>query len=320
MRFADQFRHGFNSYIERRAFRIIPPYWVALAVSCLVVVVWTGSHTGKVVDSKVILSHAFLLQNVIDSPAPNGAFWSIAVEWQIYFVFPLLLYLWRRFGGLMMVCWVVFAVIACFLVGTFHEILARSLGLEPGSLRPLSKLLYLRPQFLALFAFGVTAAHILIVKGWISRVHWLSVGITLLVAMVAVLSLSPIALLESNFFWIDMLAGVVAATLFAGLAQRPFSTVSCILGGNFLRWLGQSSYSLYLIHVPVLELTYFLFVKPQVLASDTSFFLLTVLVVPLAIFVSRLFWRAFERPFLERRSLGEWRVALRRSGSVNSRG
>ena len=41
--------------------------------------------------SKAVGVHGLLVQDVVGSETPNGALWSIAVEWQIYFVFPLIL-------------------------------------------------------------------------------------------------------------------------------------------------------------------------------------------------------------------------------------
>jgi peptidoglycan/LPS O-acetylase OafA/YrhL len=298
MRSGDVLTRGFGNYIRRRAFRILPPYWAALALSCAVVVLFTGAHTGQRVDAKAVLVHSVLLQDVVNSAKPNGAFWSIAVEWQIYFLFPVLLLIWRKAGGAAMVAVTTFAVVASYLAGS-----------EVG---PLSKVLDLTPQFLALFAFGVAAAHILLVRGRLSRVPWARVGLGLVAATVVVLVWWGPALVEARYFWVDMLAGAAAAALFAGWAQHPTGRSAQFFGSRVPRWLGQSSYSLYLVHLPILGLVYYGLVVHLTDANSTSFLLLLLLGVPAAVVGSRLFWWWFERPFVRHRTIRELRGAWRR--------
>ena len=48
--------------------------------------------------SEDVIVHLLLVQDGRGNTPPNGALWSIAIEWQLYFVFPIFL-LARRLGG-----------------------------------------------------------------------------------------------------------------------------------------------------------------------------------------------------------------------------
>jgi peptidoglycan/LPS O-acetylase OafA/YrhL len=297
MRTGNTLSRGFKTYIRRRAFRIIPPYWVALVISCAVIALFTGSHTGQTVDAKALLVHTLLIQDVIDSAKPNGAFWSIAIEWQVYFLFPVLLLIWRKAGGAAMVGATTLVVVLTYLLGS-----------EVGAA---SKLLNLTPQFLALFAFGVAAAHVTVARGRIARLPWTKIGVALVALSVFVLLWWGPELVEARYFWVDMLAGTAAASLFAGWSQRPQGRTARFFGSSIPRWLGQSSYSLYLVHLPILGIVYWGLVVHLTESNDLRFVLLLALGVPAAVAGSRLFWWWFERPFVEHRTIkglaGAWR-------------
>ena len=91
-------------------------------------------------------STACLLQDVVGSVSPNGALWSIAVEWQIYFVFPLLLLLGRRIGLPVAVLLTAAVVLMAHAVASIGA--------------PFNKIDHLTPQFLVLFALGVLAVRL----------------------------------------------------------------------------------------------------------------------------------------------------------------
>jgi len=78
--------------MRRRAWRILPPYWAAIAVSVALVML-VSLRTHDALSWKGVVAHFFLVQDLVEVGSPNGAFWSIAVEWQLYWIFPLLLLL-----------------------------------------------------------------------------------------------------------------------------------------------------------------------------------------------------------------------------------
>jgi peptidoglycan/LPS O-acetylase OafA/YrhL len=82
-----------------------------------------------------------------------------------------------------------------------------------------------------------------------------------------------------------------------------------VLDSRPIRTLGLSSYSLYLVHGPVVIVVYEKFVGPRFHHGALSFLVTVVLVVPLTIAFARLFAAVFETPFQRRRS---WSWGARR--------
>ena len=87
---------GVRRFLRRRAWRILPAYWAALILSVPVTALLLSPDLGPGAAARSLGVHGLLLQDVVGSEAPNGALWSIAIEWQIYFVFPLILLVARR--------------------------------------------------------------------------------------------------------------------------------------------------------------------------------------------------------------------------------
>ncbi len=106
---------GRRGFLKRRALRIFPAYLAAyaafllfwLAVSALMqrqgeqMNPWIQTQMATAYTWQSLTAHAFLLHNLAPEWICNGSniFWTVAVEWQIYFLFILvLLPVWRRFG------------------------------------------------------------------------------------------------------------------------------------------------------------------------------------------------------------------------------
>ncbi len=314
VRSGDRLPGSYADYLLRRAYRILPPYWAALALSCLVIVLVTGGKSGVLVDAKAVVVHAALVQNVIDSAKPNGAFWSIAIEWQIYFVLPVLLLMLRRLGRGGMVATLVVGVSLLFLAASDLQRLSGLTGLDVRWLSVFGKLLHFGPQFLAVFAFGVVAAQVSVARR-LRGPSPLTLGVVLMTFTVILVCSWTTAYIESHYVWIDLIAGGAAASLCAFIARRPSGSVARVLGTRWTRWLGESSYSLYLIHVPVLEAISFASIgRLSSFDGNERFLVLCALVVPSALLCSRVFWRVFERPFTSRGSYLRWRGKLSAAG------
>src|ERR1041384_2109381 len=97
-------RGGPACFLKRRAPRIPPPYYAAVALCLVLIATIIGEPTGTLwdvpikVDGTSIVSHLLLLQDLFGTSRINYVFWSIAVEWHIYFLMPLLVWAWARLG------------------------------------------------------------------------------------------------------------------------------------------------------------------------------------------------------------------------------
>ena len=82
---------GISRFARRRAWRILPAYWAALAFSLVVAWLVVAPPGEPAPDAKSVGVNGLLVQNLVGAPSPNRSFWSIAVEAQLYILFPVLL-------------------------------------------------------------------------------------------------------------------------------------------------------------------------------------------------------------------------------------
>jgi peptidoglycan/LPS O-acetylase OafA/YrhL len=294
-----------RDFARRRAWRILPPYWAALAFS-LAVAWWVVAQPATPEPTaKSVFVHGFLVQDVFGSPSPNGAFWSIAIEAQLYILFPLLLLVRRRWG-------------AAVLLASMTAIVMATAGAAPHDSH-VDMLMRLSPQFAALFTAGIVAAGILVASDRTRRLplHWL--------ALVAV---APVVLIVAtrgsvwtvgNFVWVDLALGPATALLLAAVAvgrPRPFVRV---LETRPLQRLGACSYSLYLTHSPIVVMVNHALRRLDVGAGMPIFLLTLAIAVPLAVAFAMWFASIFEIPFQRHRSWAAWRdVVSDRWGAKSS--
>jgi peptidoglycan/LPS O-acetylase OafA/YrhL len=291
---------GFWDYLKRRARRILPPYYAALILTLLMDLCipglrspgnWRWDQTLPSFRLDVIISHLLLVHNfnrewVYNISAP---FWSVATEWQIYFAFPLLLLpVWRRMGAAVM-------VVTALVVGVGGAaLLPQSLGCAAS-------------WYLALFAYGMAAAvicfsqhaRIVVIR---DRIPW---GLLTLVS-VAALGLG-MRRYPGWFALKDCLDGVVAACLLVKLAQQATST-KLHPRSMMLRFfesapavtLGAASYSLYLIHSPLISATNLLvnwLFSPTPLARA---WIVPAVAIPIIVVSTFAFYRTVEQPLVRR--------------------
>jgi peptidoglycan/LPS O-acetylase OafA/YrhL len=285
-----------TQFAQRRARRILPAYWAALAFS--LVIAWAVTpelHSGPPTGRSVLV-YGLLLQDVARAPIPNGAFWSIAVEVELYLLLPLLLLMRRRAGAAITLACVALPVVA--------------LGLLRPGVATADKLTGMAPQFAPLFTVGVIAAGVVVAGGRLRRLRW---------AWVAAAAGAPVMLLVivngsvwtvHHYYWIDLAICPAIALLLAALAAGQADLLTRLLTTRPLRALGSCSYSLYLIHVPIVLVVSRKLAAPYAAPGVTAFWVTLAVGVSLSVLAARLFARVFEAPFQRRREPASARPRL----------
>jgi peptidoglycan/LPS O-acetylase OafA/YrhL len=242
-------RHGFANYIGRRARRILPPYYAALIITLILIaaIPLMRHESGTQWDSKVpvtgggVVSHFLLLHDLKPGwiGQINGPLWSIAVEWQIYFLMPLILLpLWRRLPP---------ALVAGAAV--LVTVLPSAVGVH--------RLDYAHPWLVGLFACGMLAAQATMRVDWSLR--WLRPATAIAGVLLVATLLVAWHQAHDNPWAAETATGIVVAAMLV-LAGRPAldgrpGRVRGFLQTRPVTLLGLASYSIYLLHSPLLGLS-----------------------------------------------------------------
>jgi peptidoglycan/LPS O-acetylase OafA/YrhL len=279
---------GTLRYVRRRARRILPAYWAALTISALIAVIVPSLPLSTPPTAQSMLVHGLLLQDIVDVPSPNGAFWSIAVEAWLYLAFPLVLLTRRRIGSTATITAVTVPVVTAGLLFP---------GLSMGS-RAIGYTLELLP----LFTLGAMAAGVVSAGERIRRLPWLAMAAPAGAPVLMLITFRGPAWTAAHYYWLDLAVGPAIVLFLAALATgRPAGLVR-LLDRAPLRGLGGFSYSLYLIHMPIVALVSTLIVKPRAGAPLTVFTWTAIVAIPLCLIAARLFAALFEFPFQNHRA------------------
>lgn len=299
------YRGGLKGFFAARAARILPPYFATLALILLVntfvpIVRWARHDLGLTGDMpwQVLWTNLLLMQDIYPQyNNVNGPFWSVATEWHLYAVFPLLIWVWRRHG-----------VAALLAAGTVAAVALTALSDAFPRIPVIDASVPQPPYYVVLLVQGIAAAALAFsprfesVRAMLRKGAWLA-ALLLVVAIGAAFHAYPIvdvpSVLRHNamFRWFDPLAGALTAALLVGLAGvAPTQPLRRLLESSALVKVGGFSYSLYLIHIPLLTALYgatLLLVEEPL----TRFLLLLAAGVPVCLIGAWMFSRVFERRF-----------------------
>ncbi len=296
---------GVKAFFIRRARRILPPYYACLFVTLLLIQcaglseptgsLWQMSQPATPLH---IVTHLFLLQDFYGPFKVNYVLWSIALEVHLYLIFPLLLTVWRRLG------------IGALLALTPLFALARWSHLSDHIPQPIFW------QYGALFACGLAAAliaygppnlfrHVVLCGG---PAFWI-VGTAASLAMMWWNPLDP--------FYADLIFGFASSMAIVRFAICPETLILIPLGSRIGTFFGSFSYSLYLIHAPLIQLIYLQIVRPMTLNLATATWMLAAIAPPIILPAAYAFYLAFERPSLRRKSRDD-AARARRAHAVES--
>jgi peptidoglycan/LPS O-acetylase OafA/YrhL len=274
---------GVVGFFRKRGRRVLPAYYAAVLLALLLLPTQAGAWD--------VFLHLFLLQNLSAEWVGriNGVFWSLAVEWQVYLCFPLLVWSWRRFGAMR----VVSVLLPLAIVGLVTS--------------ENSAWFWLKPHFHLLFVLGMLAAALT----FLPQSHWrmartsipwgaLSASLAVTLALCVVSHGCRVVHDHINHF--ELLTGLAAFALLVTLSGSAPNRLRRLLEWKPVVAVGGFSYSIYLIH-PVFVYQIGRLFRPYVwlpfhLSAGSAYVLLALVAMPIILVASYLFHLAFERPSL----------------------
>ena len=276
--------HSLKRFYKRRAQRILPPYYVCLAISIYVGITITSKQFGipfeqyLPIDQNTILTHVLLVHNFsLDCMYKiNGVLWSIAIEVQLYILFPLFVLAINKLGRTI-------TLVAAGLIA--YETILR----VPGAPK-------LYPWYVPLFVGGMVAAHLAFKPPKIGRLPVLGSLLTVLCIGGACYS----TFREWPIFASDLFSGFAVASLCYALTGSQRGPIYRLLIWKPVVVLGTFSYSLYLMHHPIAQILFAN--RPGWAVGEVNMFLYLLSCLPLILIGCGIFYFFFELPFIPKKS------------------
>ena len=292
----------FRNFYIRRCLRIFPLYYGVL-VFCFVVLPRvvisepsSASSQSLLADQSWYWTYLINVKIALEGwPKVNfiAHFWSLAVEEQFYFVWPLLVFLWRR-ETLVKVC------VACVVVALGLRIAFAFIG------QALPAYVLLPSRMDALAIGGLLALLARDPRGLSAWRHTARVVGAAAGSVLVVLAVLRRGLWETDPFMFTFgytsLALFFGAVLLLVVTSAEGGVLGRICSGRFLRFFGRYSYGLYVFHHPIVIFTRRFFTAPDlptVLGSQLSGLAIYVLLTGGAsLGLAVLSWHLYEAPFL----------------------
>jgi peptidoglycan/LPS O-acetylase OafA/YrhL len=276
---ASRFRTG--AFLIRRARRLLPAYYVSIALA-LALDLGGGPRLGfpSYTPGNVawqLISHLTMLHTFFATTfyALNGAYWSLGLEWQLYLALPLLIIGARKFG-------LVPTLAAAVLVNVAYRLglaWAAAHGWLPAGTVQTVVLPNLLPGRWAEFVFGMVTAELLS-RGWLERLPRFAAYLWAPMLAVAVAT-DSLAVSHISF-------GLLFALLLVAVLAHG-NPVHRIFAWRPLVVLGIMSYSIYLVHQPLIQAGAYV-LRSDLGLSPTRAFAGLVILLPVVIAVA---WALF---------------------------
>jgi exopolysaccharide production protein ExoZ len=261
-------------FLWRRLTRVYPLYWLITTPILLLFLVSPSSVSFDDGSHPSILASSLLLPQ--NGRMPLLVAWTLVYEMYFYILFAVAMLLGRRWFGWVIGAWSLLTVTLHLVLGAtgnpYLHLVSSPLSLE--------------------FVFGVVIGYA-VVRGWLL---WpkavLTVGIGAAAGLLTYLGSSGLKYFPSETFRVLGPGLVMALVVYGavGLERRH----GAIVPGFLQRW-GDSSYSLYLIHVPAL--TALRTVMTKWVPPNPVVHAITIALIPVyLILVSRICYRWVEQP------------------------
>lgn len=282
-------------YIIKKCLRILPPYWVVLS-ALLVVYLLVPSYGLAQTRNPVYIIESFLLL-----PLRNMTYSALSVAWSLryellfYLLFGVAIFLKRKPARLILSLWVAISLVNFILSQV-------GLGTDNFDFN------FLFSAYNLEFAFGCFAAHLVLNRS-VSRTLSLTVFTVGTVVFITNAIMDVSKLLQMNRF---LFYGIPVVLIIYGIASYEIDhRLKCF---QPLVYLGNASYSVFLVHLPVISILDKIFTKIGIYGR-IGYFAGTVIIFVLAVSSGCLFYELIEKR-LNRILSGVRTRQVKQSGSI----
>ena len=289
----------------RRTIRIVLPYYAAIIVTLFLTKFWLSSTHGVWAENALPLTqesiwkHLLLIHQWDSSVALklNGAFWSVGVEYEIYFLFPLLYFLGERIGFFRTLVFITLTSYLLWGVMNYFDIL--NPGANGSSI-----------YYCSLFYMEVVAAKYANQQdkpsGLISIVDTNSnmVYLLMIFGIVGLATISFILGYTKSQFYLPLqiqsfFIGSFVSILFylRDKNNKQFFKPDWRFISKPLAWVGTIGFSVYLLHDPILAMVWVYIVAPLHVHSYFIQAMLELIIgLAFSLAISIVFYRLIEYP------------------------
>jgi peptidoglycan/LPS O-acetylase OafA/YrhL len=264
-----------DGFFRRRAYRILPPYYVALGLG-IIVELFSYPRAARMAyirepsTALAFWSHLFMVHNwfPLVEYRFDGPLWSVAMECQIYLSFPLIVVAWKRFGPAATL------IIVCLLAHAGYYLTGQQVSLN----------------YFFIFALGMLGADLVVRGRALRSVQWVCWASFI----------GYLVMLRHNKVYIsDFFIGILAATLTATLKLGAMPPIRRVLSGRAITSLGTFSYSIYLVH-SIVQQGYLRTGFSASLDPPKRMLVLFFGITPCVLITAYLFYLVAEKPSIDR--------------------
>jgi peptidoglycan/LPS O-acetylase OafA/YrhL len=282
----------FGNFYARRALRIFPLYYGALAVVILMSIAWPaagvwGTHSPAWIG--LYLTNVLLAAEGPESVGILGHYWSLAIEEHFYLLWPFLVRWSTRRQLMMAACGIMAGALILRIVLTMSGTDAESIYV-------------LTPTRMDSLAIGAFCSLLIRAPGTASRAAWPAWAVMLAGAA----AIGVIILIERSFSNHTTLMRTVGFTILAVtfgaaiIATLTTPLLKGLAGNGVLRWVGRYSYGLYVWHPIVAVLLFYTPLRDVFDVEDGSAGAACLLLgaIALSFAISVASYHLWEKPFL----------------------
>jgi peptidoglycan/LPS O-acetylase OafA/YrhL len=289
----------FTSFYARRTLRIFPLYYLVVFTALVVLPFFPALHDELVGPAPIRSTLPYWLYYTNFQVAEIGFLhgwldiaWSLAIEEQFYIVWAIVVWLCPP-RVLPAVCALVVAV------SPIARMMALDRGLDP---RAVYVITWFRLDGLAIGALMASMMRLAWVPSMSQWAPW--------IAGAGAVGLTAVVIGDGDSWWWHRrmqvmgysLAAVTGASLLVTAVTHPITAaVPRLLSAGWLREFGKYSYSLYLLHLPIMRIVRAYVFDPTTMAimPVVGQVLFYVVATAPAFAVSWILWRSFEAPILK---------------------